>query len=185
VIFGEAVDHAGASLGGQIDRQHSAPKTSCTCASRAGRFRFSMSILLITIIRHRLRCRAQSIIRRVVSSMPAEALITTATVSTGIERADCLPDEIRVTRRIDQVNTCIAPVQMHDGRAQRVLRGLLQRIEVDTVVPFSTAPAAPIIFDFVSNCSTSVVLPAARGPPGHGPEPVVVYSAIALSPRLF
>ena len=56
----------------------------------------------------------------------------------------------------------------------------------DTVVPFSTAPAAPIIFDFVSNCSTSVVLPAAPWPTRATVLSLsVVYSAIALSPRLF
>jgi hypothetical protein len=48
----------------------------------------------------------------------------------GGQCANRASDEIRQTGRVDDVNAAIAGVEVHDGGVQRVLVGLLERLEV-------------------------------------------------------
>ena len=48
----------------------------------------------------------------------------------GVERADRLADEVRESGRVDQVDARFRRIDVQDRRAQRVLPGLLQRIEI-------------------------------------------------------
>ena len=77
---------------GKLIGRHSGPNVSCSCFNKAGSAAFSASMRLMITMRQRLRCAAQCNMRRVISSMPLAALITTATVSTASSAPSAWPN---------------------------------------------------------------------------------------------
>jgi hypothetical protein len=65
--------------------------------------------------RGRLRARAASMMRRVTTSMPLWALMTTATVSTAGRQARACADQIGGAGRVDEVDALAKVIGVEDG----------------------------------------------------------------------
>ena len=79
----EAVDHAIAAAGGEVERQAFGAEALAQLREHVGAVRVRLSILLTMTSRHSSRSRANSMRRCVRLSTPLAALTTTATASTA------------------------------------------------------------------------------------------------------
>ena len=125
---------------GRLIGRHSLPNAACRSETSCGRSTLSASILLTMIRRHSLRFAAQSIIRDVIISMPACALTTTAAVSTASSAPMAWPMKSGKPGVSTRWTRCLRGVEMEYRRSQRVLPGLLERIEVACRRPALDAP---------------------------------------------
>ena len=149
---------------GRLIGRHSLPKADWIASRSPGRLQFSASILLMMTSRHSLRCAAQSIMREVIISMPAEALTTTAAVSTASSAPIACPMKSGnpgvsiMCTRVPAVSRCRT-----DARSE-CFQVLSSGSKSLTDVPRSTLPMAWIAPALCNSASTRVVLPDAPWP---------------------
>ena len=128
----EAVDDTLAAVGRQVDRQAFLAER-CLDRARAapGRSTFSASMRLMTTRRHRRRFAAHSIMRDVIICDAGGRVDDDRRGLDRVERADRLADEVGEARACRSCGrACPAVSRCRQRRAQRVLVGLLERIEV-------------------------------------------------------
>ena len=154
---------------GRLSGRHSLPNASRNPSRRPGISAPSESILLTISTRHRLRCFAWSISRRVPYSTPVAASTTTATVSTAARTASAGPRNSGypgVSMRLTWMRSPFAAVWSIEAMAVSMEwpRCFSIGSKSDTVLPRSIVPAVWSAPPACSRASKSVVLPAAGWP---------------------
>ena len=127
----KAVDDALAAVGRQVDRQALLAERRLDRREQ----RRQVDVLGVDLVDDRrggraCACAAHSIIRDVIISMPAAALMTTAAVSTASSAPIAWPMKSGKPGRVDQVDARVLRLEVQHRRAQRMLPGLFERIEI-------------------------------------------------------
>src|SRR6267142_1118817 len=145
---------------GRLIGRHSRPTVCWMRSSIDSRSAFSASMRLITIMRHRFRCAAHFNMRSVASWIPVSAFTTTTAVSTAARAPMAWPMKSGDPGVSIRWIWVFFQAKLTMAELSECLYSFSSGSKSQTVLPFSTLPAAGMAPALARSASARVVLPA-------------------------